>query len=81
VKRLARTAFAVGIAAVGIGLGTGTASAYETGVIIGRDNCQEVARHYRSLGYSARCNHIHGERYYVVYEKSNRPSTGSAGSS
>ncbi|WP_280473505.1 hypothetical protein [Nocardia asiatica] len=79
-KRLARTAVVVGIAAIGVLLAAGNAGAYETGVIIGRDNCQEVARHYRSLGYSARCNHIHGDRYYVFYEKSNRPSTGSFGS-
>ncbi|MEU2106513.1 hypothetical protein [Nocardia sp. NPDC019255] len=79
-KRLARTAVVAGIAAIGVLLTPGTAGAYETGVIIGQSQCQEVARQYRAMGYSARCNHIHGDRYYVVYEKSNRPSTGSFGS-
>jgi hypothetical protein len=79
-KRLAQSLVVIGIAAAGIGFAAGPASAYETGTIIGRDNCQEVARQYKAMGYSARCNHIHGDRYYVYYEKSDRPSTGSFGS-
>jgi hypothetical protein len=79
-KRLAQSLFVVAVTAAGMGLAAGTASAGETGVIYGRDNCQEVARQYKAMGYSARCNHIHGDRYYVYYEKSNRPSTGSFGS-
>jgi hypothetical protein len=81
-KRLVRSAFVVAIAAAGIVIGAGNAAAAnETGVITGRANCEEVAKQYRAMGYSARCNHIVDDRYYVRYEKSNRPSTGSFGSS
>ncbi|WP_454199609.1 hypothetical protein [Nocardia sp. Marseille-Q1738] len=78
-KRLAQAAFVIAITTAGITLGAGTASAYETGVIIGRENCEQVARQIRQQGFWARCNHIHGDRYYVRWE--NRPpSTGSFGS-
>ncbi|WP_280248760.1 hypothetical protein [Nocardia abscessus] len=79
-KRLAQSLLVIGIAAAGIGFTAGAASAGETGAIIGLRQCEEVAKQYKAMGYSARCNHIHGDRYYVYYEKSNRPSTGSFGS-
>lgn len=68
----------------GFGLaGGGIAAAGETGVIYGRKACEDLARQYRDMGYTARCNHIHGERFYVYFDKprGGRPSTGSAGSS
>lgn len=78
--RVARTVVAVTIATAGLLLGAGHASAGDTGTIIGQSQCEEVARQYRAAGYSARCNHIQGDRYYVHYEAANRPSTGSSGS-
>ncbi|MFC7425849.1 hypothetical protein [Nocardia tengchongensis] len=65
-------------------LGAGAANAGETGTIIGSKACEEVAKMYRDMGYTARCYHIHGDRYYVNFEKPRPgalPSTGSAGSS
>lgn len=79
-KRLARAVIAVTLATVGLMLGAGHSSAEDTGVIIGLRECEAVAQQYRAAGYSARCNHIQGDRYYVHYERSNRPSTGSSGS-
>lgn len=79
-KRVARTVIAVMIATAGLMLGAGHSVAEDTGAIIGQRQCEEVAKQYRAAGYSARCNHIQGDRYYVHYEKSNRPSTGSSGS-
>lgn len=78
-KRLAQSLLVIAITAAGIGLASGTAAAYETGVIIGRENCEQVARQIRKQGYWARCNHIADDRYYVRWE--NRPPTGSFGSS
>jgi hypothetical protein len=80
-KRFARTVIAVTIATAGLVLGAGHASAEDTGAIIGLSQCEQIAAQYRAAGYSARCNHIQGDRYYVHYERPNRPSTGSAGSS
>lgn len=74
----------VGVFVGGLGVASaGTAAAGETGVIYGRQACEDVAREYRQMGYTARCNHIHGERFYVYFDKpgAGRPSTGSAGSS
>lgn len=80
-KRLARSVIAIAIATAGIALGVSHASADTTGTIIGQSQCEELARQYRAAGYSARCNHIQGDRYYVFYERAGRPSTGSFGSS
>lgn len=80
-KRLARTVIAVAIATAGLMMGAGYASAEDTGAIIGLSQCEELAKQYRAAGYTARCNHIQGDRYYVHYEKSWRPPTGSFGSS
>ncbi|MFD9615570.1 hypothetical protein ACFWWS_40065, partial [Streptomyces sp. NPDC059083] len=68
-KHIARAAVLSGIAAAAMGLGAGPANAGETGTIIGRNACEETAKMYREMGYSARCNHIHDERYYVSYDK------------
>lgn len=78
---VARAVVAVTITTAGLIMGAGPSSAGDTGTIIGLGQCEEVARQYRAAGYSARCNHIHGDRYYVHYEAAtSRPSTGSSGS-
>ncbi|MFE2994294.1 hypothetical protein ACFXG4_05090 [Nocardia sp. NPDC059246] len=73
-----------GIAVVAMGVGVGPANAGETPTIIGRKACEDTAKMYRDMGYSARCYLIHGDRFYVQFDKprpGTRPSTGSAGSS
>ncbi|WP_029925525.1 hypothetical protein [Nocardia otitidiscaviarum] len=83
-KRYFYAGIAAAITVLGIGMSGGTATAGETGTIIGREECQRVAKMYRDAGYTGvRCNHIHGDRYYVRYDdpRSSRPSTGSFGSS
>ncbi|WP_282781733.1 MULTISPECIES: hypothetical protein [unclassified Nocardia] len=83
-KRFVYAGIAATIAALGIVTAGGTATAGETDTIIGREECQRVAKMYRDAGYTgARCYHIHGDRYYVSYDepRDSRPSTGSFGSS
>ncbi|WP_029932495.1 hypothetical protein [Nocardia otitidiscaviarum] len=83
-KRFVYAGIAAAITVVGIGMSGGTATAGETGTIIGRKNCEDTARMYRDMGYkNVRCYHIHGDRYYVSFDspRSNKPSTGSFGSS
>ncbi len=77
-------AVVAGVLIAGFGLATaGPVTAGETGVIYGMKACEDLARQYRDAGFTARCNHIQGDRYYVYYDnpRTGRPSTGSAGSS
>lgn len=78
----ARVGIASGIATAALMLAAGTANAGETDTIIGQRACESVAKQYRDMGYTARCNHIHDDRYYVSFDKpreGSRPSTGSFG--
>lgn len=86
VKRYGRTLLttATVVAGAALFLAAPVASAAETGNIYGREACEQVRDQYRAMGYNARCNHVHGDIYYVNYSKpkpGERPNSGSAGSS
>lgn len=82
-KLFVRVALGALTVAAGLVFAPATASAGETGTIYGKNACEAVERQYERAGYNARCNHIHGEQYYVFYtpRSSGMPSTGSFGSS
>ncbi|WP_433568082.1 hypothetical protein ACQP1O_42775 (plasmid) [Nocardia sp. CA-151230] len=63
------------LAIIGISTAAGTASADCTGIIYGRQACEDTARSYRNAGYTADCILLVNDKYVVDYHRSNYGDT------